>query len=784
MALHMILQRFSMRTSMALTILAMGILAMLLALFTGEIYRQLALENQRAAFETIIELKTKQLLDESYKKMERLGLTLQNEKPFRSAFDSRDRNAIEMSLNENFHRFYVTTEQLDVRKFVIFDMQFNIIATSTEHSSGSNDSINPCPNLTNQAHQREGAERLKIMTSLCAHQGNPLIASVIPIGGLKLKGYVLVVANPSLNIRKVEEELAMPLTLTNMNQTNIYNSKHWPETNTKENVLIVDHILKSEAGQPALKMSLAYDIESLHQQLEKTRIFIMLAATVATFIAALLSLMLLKRTVLSPLGRLTEQLNKVKIDKTYLAEKLAVEGNLEVRSLATGFNEMGKELHHLYQTLEEMAYTDALTGLPNRTLFYDRLEQLALINLREERPFSILMMDLNRFKLINDTLGHHVGDKLLKIVSERLVDSMVRKSDTIARLGGDEFAAILPQVSDCDSAAIVAKRISEALDQPVSIDGRSFTIGISIGIVACPYHGKDGNELIQRADVAMYHAKKNQQPYAWYESEFDTHHIDQLTLDSELKQAISTGGLELHYQPKIDFQTQRIKSVEALVRWIHPEQGFIPPDRFIPVAEQTGLIHPLTHWVINTALGQISAWQRDHAFLNVAVNLSALSLRDSTLESMVKNALKTADVSPEHLTLELTESAIMSDPQRALDTLTHLDQMGVSISVDDFGTGYSSLAYLKRLPVDELKIDRSFVMDMDNDTNDEVIVRSTIDLAHNMGLKVIAEGIETERSWDKLLEMGCDMGQGYYMCRPLKADDLNDWLRNSPWGLH
>ena len=576
----------------------------------------------------------------------------------------------------------------------------------------------------------------------------------------------------------------MPLTLTNMNQTNIYTSKHWPETNTKENVLIVDHILKSEAGQPVLKMSLAYDIESLHQQLEKTRIYIMLAAAAATFIAALLSLMLLKRTVLFPLGRLTEQLNKVKIDKTYLAEKLAVEGNLEVRSLATGFNEMGKELHHLYQTLEEMAYTDALTGLPNRTLFYDRLEQLALINLRDERPFSVLMMDLNRFKLINDTLGHHVGDKLLKIVSQRLVDSMIRKSDTIARLGGDEFAAILPQVSDCDSAAIVAKRISEALDQPVSIDGRSFTIGISIGIVACPYHGKDGNELIQRADVAMYHAKKNQQPYAWYESEFDTHNIDQLTLDSELKQAISTGGLELHYQPKIDFQTQRIKSVEALVRWIHPEQGFIPPDRFIPVAEQTGLIHPLTHWVINTALRQISAWQRDHAFLNVAVNLSALSLRDSTLESMVKNALQTAGVSPEHLTLELTESAIMSDPQRALDTLTHLDQMGVSISVDDFGTGYSSLAYLKRLPVDELKIDRSFVMDMDNDTNDEVIVRSTIDLAHNMGLKVIAEGIETKQSWDKLLEMGCDMGQGYYMCRPLKADDLNDWLKSSPWGLN
>ena len=779
----MLLQQFSMRTSMALTILAMGILAMLLSVFTGEIYRQLALENQRTAFEALIELKARQQLDDARKKAERLGLTLQKEKPFRSAFESRDRKAIEIKLDENFHRFFVTTGQLDVEKFLVFDTQFNLIATSTEGATNFAGDINPCPDLIADGLQRTGAKRLKPISSLCVSDGQALMASLLPIGGLILKGYVQVVADPTLNLQKVEQELGMPLILTDMNKVAVYTSEYWPKSNALENVLLVDHFLNDENGKPVLQMSLAYDIELLHQQLEKTRSFILLAAAVVTIFAALLSLMLLKRAVISPLSRLTEQLNKVKHDKIHLADELAIEGNLEVRSLATGFNEMSKELHTLYNTLEEMAYTDALTGLPNRTLFYDRLEQLALINLREDRPFAVFMMDLDRFKLVNDTLGHHVGDELLKVVSTRIKASLVRKSDTIARLGGDEFAAILPQIKDADSAITVAKRISQSLDQPVLVDGRSLNIGISIGMVVCPYHGKDGNELIQRADVAMYHAKKNQQAYAWYESEFDTHNIDQLTLDSELKQAIENGELELHYQPKIDIQTQRIKSVEALVRWIHPEQGFIPPDRFIPVAEQSGLIHPLTRWVLHTALQQTSYWHQNHALLSVAVNLSALSLRDSTLESMVKYALENVDVSPEHLTLELTESAIMSDPQRALDTLTNLDQMGISISVDDFGTGYSSLAYLKRLPVDELKIDRSFVMDMDNDANDEAIVRSTIDLAHNMGLKVIAEGIETQQSWEKLTEMGCDMGQGYYMCRPLKTDDLDEWLRTSPWGL-
>jgi EAL domain-containing protein (putative c-di-GMP-specific phosphodiesterase class I) len=288
---------------------------------------------------------------------------------------------------------------------------------------------------------------------------------------------------------------------------------------------------------------------------------------------------------------------------------------------------------------------------------------------------------------------------------------------------------------------------------------------------------------MRRADVAMYKAKRQSKGYLFYEQSMDSHSLFELTMEAELRKAVEAGSFELHYQPKIDIQRKRILGVEALIRWIHPEHGFIAPDQFIPLAEQSGLIHPITEWVLNTALAQANKWQRQGMDIGVAVNLSAYSLNDATLLDMVATALAVSDVPARLLTLELTESAIMSDASCALDILTRLDAMGVRLSVDDFGTGYSSLAYLKRLPVDEIKIDKSFVMDMMEDANDAVIVRSTIDLAHNMGMKVVAEGIENSEIWDRLSELHCNMGQGFYMCRPCQAKDLAQWLEESPWGL-
>lgn len=778
-------QHFSMRTSMVLTIVAMGLIAMLLSVLTGKFYLYLALKNQQAAFEELVDLETQKVLDDTRKKVGRLGLALQKETLFRSAFQNKDRNALESKLNDNFHRYYVTTGQFSLNKLLVFDLKFQLVASSSEGDFTFQKTINPCPKLINIAHQRTGTEQLKPIFELCVNDGQSFLAALIPIGGLIVKGYMQVVIDPSLNLQQVEKAFVMPLELRYMNNKVAYQSKNWPKQNALKDVLLVNHILKNKEGLAILQLSLAYDVKLLSNNLKQSQNLILLATAAVTAIAALLALILLQLTVLSPMGRLTKHLEKIKKNKSHLADELIIGGrNLEVNNLATGFNTLGIELHSLYNKLEHMAYTDELTGLPNRTLFYDRLKHLTLINLNKERPFTVFMMDLDRFKLVNDTLGHNVGDQLLQVIGKRLSAIITRKSDIIARLGGDEFAAIFPQTKDTNSAIIMAQRIIQTIDQRILVEGHSLNIGISIGIVVCPYHGKNSNELIQRADVAMYHAKKNQQNYAWYEPSFDIHNIDTLTLNGDLKNAIKNEELELHYQPKIDMQNQRIKSVEALLRWTHPERGFISPERFISMAEQTGLIHPLTVWVLNKALQQVAQWSQQNISLCVAVNISVLSLRDSTLITTVKDALQKTGVAPEKLTLELTESAIMSNPEQALHTLMELDDMGVSLSVDDFGTGYSSLAYLKRLPVDEIKIDRSFVIDMDNDINDKVIVRSTIDLAHNMGLKVIAEGIETEQSWNNLAKMGCDLGQGYFMSRPLSAEALNTWLKNSSWGLN
>ncbi|MDH5258728.1 MAG: EAL domain-containing protein, partial [Gammaproteobacteria bacterium] len=452
--------------------------------------------------------------------------------------------------------------------------------------------------------------------------------------------------------------------------------------------------------------------------------------------------------------------------------------------------EMTGELKNLYITLEDMAFTDSLTDLPNRALFQDRIAQLTELGKRESRQFCVMMMDLDRFKEVNDTLGHEYGDKLLQLVSERLTAALRKsdsisliKNDTVARLGGDEFAALLPTTQTPDGAAIVAKKICDLLAQPVNIDGHTFTVGISIGISMFPQDGEDATTLIRHADIAMYDAKKAHNGFSFYNKELDQHTLENLTLGNELRETIENNKLDLHFQPKIDFRTGRVCGAEALVRWIHPERGFIPPDQFVALAEKIGLIHPLTVWVLNRALEQCAQWNFQHLPISIAVNLSALSLHDNSVISLVDDALKDWKVAPSSLSLELTESAVMADPQQAIEILSDLDGMGVKLSVDDFGTGYSSLTYLKRLPVDEIKIDRSFVMDMFSNKNDEAIVRSTIDLAHNMGLKVIAEGIEDQATYQRLKEMGCDMGQGFYMGRPVGTADFSQWINISPWGL-
>jgi diguanylate cyclase (GGDEF)-like protein len=430
---------------------------------------------------------------------------------------------------------------------------------------------------------------------------------------------------------------------------------------------------------------------------------------------------------------------------------------------------------------EHQALHDALTGLPNRALFHDRIDQAIRLSRRSNEPAVVMIMDLDHFKEINDTLGHHYGDLLLEEVARRL-NSALRDSDTVARLGGDEFGVLLPRVERGQDASLVAQEVLTALREPVVIEGMRLEIDASIGIALHPTHGRDVETLQQRADIAMYSAKQSGRGFAIFEPELDRHSPRRLALAGGMRSAINEGQITLYYQPKADLRTGRIVGVEALARWNHPEFGIVGPSEFVPIAEQTGLITPLTSFVLDAALRQIKEWRDSGLELGVAVNLSARSFLDTHLAVEIPRLLAKWDVDAEQLELEITESMLMTDPARAEATLDRLSQIGLTLSVDDFGTGYSSLANLKRLPVDVIKIDKSFVMEMAVDASDAAIVRSTIELAHNLGLRVVAEGVESEDAWRHLEALGCDYAQGFYLSRPLPADAATRLIRDRGTG--
>ncbi len=437
-----------------------------------------------------------------------------------------------------------------------------------------------------------------------------------------------------------------------------------------------------------------------------------------------------------------------------------------------------QRLRHQAEENEHQARHDSLTGLPNRAWFYEQTQEL----LRTQRgSTAVMVMDLDRFKEVNDTLGHHAGDLLLQAAAGR-VRRAVRESDVVSRLGGDEFAVVLPRASR-DTAAEVAERVRSALEERFSVSGATVDVEASIGIALYPDHAGDVATLLQRADIAMYKAKETNAAHTFYSEALDHGHPSQLSLLGELRQAIEREELVLHFQPKGALSSGSVNHVEALVRWQRPEHGMVPPNEFIPLAEHTGLIRQLSAYVLDAALRQLRAWLDMGLDLGVAVNLSARNLLEADLPDQIAQLLLARGVPAERLALEITESTIMADPQRAVGVLTQLSEMGIRLSIDDFGVGYSSLSYLKRLPVNEIKIDRSFVAQMDSDEDDAFIVRSTIDLGRNLGLNVVAEGVETETVWDELAELGCDYAQGWFLGRPMPAAELAEWLRaHSPQG--
>jgi diguanylate cyclase (GGDEF)-like protein len=450
----------------------------------------------------------------------------------------------------------------------------------------------------------------------------------------------------------------------------------------------------------------------------------------------------------------------------------------EIGQLAHAFDAMREGIAKREQEIRRLAYWDTLTNLPNRAQFVLLLNDALLEARRREEALFVLMMDLDRFKHVNDVMGHSFGDALLRQVAGRLqllLANRRQSSAQVARLGGDEFAVLLP-AANTDAAQAMAAEILQALESPLSLEDQMVDIGAGLGIAGYPDHADDGETLLSMAEVAMYTAKQRNDGAVIYEATMDKGSAKSLSLLTELRNAVERNEFRLHVQPKISLDTGKVVGMESLVRWVHPERGNVFPDEFIPFAEQTGFIRQLTRWVMERSAELCRELASKGHHLKVSVNLSTRDLLDQDLPAKFADLLARHKLTPGSFCLEITESAIMDDPVRAQNTLERLSAMGLELSIDDFGTGYSSLAYLKRLPVNELKIDKSFVLNMEKDEGDTKIVRSTIDLGHNMGLRVVAEGIESEAVWRLLAELGCDQGQGYFMSRPIPADQMIPWL--------
>lgn len=452
----------------------------------------------------------------------------------------------------------------------------------------------------------------------------------------------------------------------------------------------------------------------------------------------------------------------------------------EIGVLADSLNHMRGDIAARESQILQLAYQDTLTEMPNRSLFNERLRDAIDAARANRTALAVLMMDLDRFKYVNDTLGHAVGDHVLREVGKRL-RLLLSEHDIVARLGGDEFA-ILIEKADAATGMRVAHKIMQALEQPIAYADQPLDVGTSIGISQYPEHGMDAGTLLRNADIAMYVAKRNKSGFAVYDHKYDTHQQQHLSLLGEIRSAVERNELRVFYQPKVSLSCSAAAAVEALLRWQHPVRGFIPPAEFIPFAEQTGYIKVLTRWVLEEAIRQCGAWLARGISLKVSINLSTRDLMNRELPDMIAQLLHRYGTPAGMICLEITESGFMEDPSHAQRVLERLNALGVQLSIDDYGTGYSSLSYIAQLPVDELKIDRSFVSRMTSDATTALIVRSTIELGHSLGLKVVAEGVEDERSLELLRELGCDHAQGYFMSRPLPANELENWLRTSRWG--
>ncbi len=498
----------------------------------------------------------------------------------------------------------------------------------------------------------------------------------------------------------------------------------------------------------------------------------LIGLTGAGLVVSLVGSVLIARGVTKPVRTLAEAARR--LEHGDYTQTVQLTQRDELGQLATAFNHMTERIAEREERIRHQAQHDAVTGLPNRMLFEASVREMIVALGQDSAGCSVVLVYIDRFAEIRNTLGHEVSDRLIRHIGDRL-RATIKQTDTLARLATDEFV-LLTSGTEEDALRVIVERLLGIFDAPFNVDGVAIDVGAHLGVACYPAHGGDADTLLKHADVAISGARRSLRRYAVYDAQSDVYTHRRLSLMSELRQGLERNEFQLYYQPLIDLASDRATHVEALVRWQHPTNGFLPPDEFIPLAEQSGNIQRLTAWCLEQAIAQCSVWRQEGITLTVAVNLSARDLPNRRLPGMIAELLHRYEAQAHWLTLEITESALMQEPEQALRVLRTLKDMGMHLAIDDFGTGYSSMAYLKKLPVDELKIDKSFVLGLASSAEDEIIVRSIIDLGHNLGLKVTAEGVEDEAALEILRRYGCNKTQGYLFSRPQPVATLNSWL--------
>jgi len=803
---NMRLNRLSVRVSLVIGMAMMGMLAVLLVWMSGGVYRAFIIENQQDALSEQLHGRLNDLRREFDAESRQLVMLARATPALTAAVQNKKAGLAAGQLDILFDRSGSELPRIRLAGLQVFDGDLNEIASSTHGVTGSVLNQPSCRAIRDLVLKRKVSERQAILpgTKLDARSAPsgsaPSPARIAPVSGICVAdkniyhllleslgdrttaGYLLVTTDVMPKLIGPDNIFAMPVRLSLGDGTVLYRSPRWFHDEDSDTNLVAEQPLGTLApARTMLVVAVSRDIQSLNASLADTARQITAATAVVALLAVLMLWLALRRVAVQPLQKLITHLRRVRSDKNHLGEHVVVDGNAEVAELGAGFNELTTRLKDLYENVENIAFTDPLTKLPNRTLFHKRLQE-AIENAKQDyKPFAVFIMDLDRFKDINDTLGHLAGDELLQQVAVRLRGKL-RDIDTLARMGGDEFGILLPTVNE-KHAAMAARMLLQALRMPFQVAEQTLDVGASFGIALYPDHGVDANLLIQRADVAMYAAKNSNSGHAFYDGKQDHHSPTRLTMLGELRHAVEQEQFVLYFQPKVNLKTYQVTGVEALVRWNHPRDSLVLPDTFVPLMEQTGLIRSLTPWVLTESLKQGQALQDQGLPISISMNLSVRDLQDPYLADAVDEQLAALQISPRWLELEITESAVMTDPDRAFEVLTRLSLMGLRIAIDDFGTGYSSLSYLKKLPVSTIKIDKSFVLGMTRNENDAAIVRTSIDLGHNLGLEVVAEGVETEDVLKRLSELGCDTAQGHYISRPLSAAEFTEWLKQSSWGL-